>query len=49
MISILLMAVMMTWMTTMMMQCVMLSNYVNVDGSYDDMDDDNNDGECYAF
>ena len=49
MISIMLMAVMMTWMTTMMMQCVMLSNYVNVDGNYDDVHDDDDDAVCYAF
>ena len=45
----------------MMMQCVMLSNYPvaralcleydfdNVDGSYDDVDDDKDDAVCYAF
>ena len=44
-----LMAIMMTWMMTIMMQCVMLSNYVNVDGNYDDVDDDDDDAVCYAF
>ena len=43
------MAIMMTYTTTMMMQCVMLSNYVNVDDNYDDVDDDDDDAVCYAF
>ena len=43
------MTIMMTYTTTMMMQCVMLSNYVNVDGNYDDVDDDDDDAVCYAF
>ena len=43
------MAAMMTWMTTIMMESVMLSNYVNVYGNYDDVDDDDDDAVCYAF
>ena len=43
------MAIMMTYTTTMMMQSVMLSNYVNIDDNYDDVHDDNDDAVCYAF